>query len=263
MDLGLSGKVALVCAGSQGLGRAVAIELAREGAYIAVCARNAEPLGRLRTEIAAINSDGCLGVIADVGDPADLDAFVDETTRTWAAPDIVVWNAGGPPPGPLLELGPDALNAGIRLHLQGAMHLFGRVIPAMVERGFGRVIAITSVAVKQPIAGLGISNTVRAGLHGMLKTLALEVGSTGVTVNAVLPGYTRTGRLESLAEARASATGTTPAAVLATFAEEAPAGRLGEPEELAAAVAFLASQRAGFINGVSLPVDGGLIRGLL
>ncbi len=263
MDLGLSGKVALVCAGSQGLGRAVAIELAREGASVAVCARGEAALTRLEPELAELNGDQVLTFGADVSKPRELDAFVEQVRETWRSPDIVVWNGGGPPPGPLLQLGSKALDAGIAMHLQGALHLFQSVLPGMVERGFGRIIAITSVAVKQPISGLGISNTVRAGLHGMLKTLASEVGAYGVTVNAVLPGFTRTHRLESLAASRASAAQVSQSTILDDFAAQAPAQRLGEPHELAAAVAFLASERAGFINGVSLPVDGGLSKGLL
>ena len=263
MDLGLEGKVALVCAASRGLGRAVALELAREGAHVAACARGEGDLASLHEDVAAINGDGVLGVLADLSSPEELEAFVDETRSQWRLPDIVVWNAGGPPPGPLLELPPEALDDGVALHLRGALHLARLTLPPMKERGFGRFIAITSVAVKQPIAGLGISNSVRAGLTGALKTLAGEVGPFGVTVNSVLPGYTRTERLVSLAATRAAQTGTTTEAVLESFAAAAPAGRIGEPEELAAVVAFLASERAGFINGVALLVDGGLCGALV
>lgn len=264
MNLGLDSKLALVCAGSRGLGRAVAIELAREGAEVAFCARSPEGIAAAAEAITAVNDRGALGVIADVGVPADLDAMVDEVIAEFGrTPDIVVWNGGGPPPGPLLELPADALEEGARVHLFGAAHLFRRTIPAMVERGWGRVIAITSVAVKQPLAGLGISNAVRAGLTGLLKTLAAEVGASGVTVNSVLPGYTLTDRLLELAASKAESANTTPSQILDSFAAAVPARRLGRPDELAAAVCFLASDLAGYINGVSLPVDGGFCGGLL
>ncbi len=256
MDLGLEGRIALVCAGSKGLGRACAVEFAREGAHVAICARNADGIANAHEAIAEINGDGALGVVADVGIPEDLDAFVDETIATFgASPDIVVWNGGGPKPGPLLDTTAPAMGAGIQSHIHGAMHLFQRTLRPMIDRGHGRVIAITSVAVKQPIAGLGISNTVRAGLHGMLKTLAAEVGGCGVTVNAVCPGYTLTERLQHLADDQG--------VDVSSYSRAVPAGRLGRPHELAAAVAFLASDRAAYINGVSLLVDGGLCGGLL
>ncbi len=256
MDLGLEGKIALVCAASKGLGRACAIELAREGAHVAICGRDPDSIALAHEAIAEVNGDGALGVVADVGVPADLDLFVDETIATFgASPDIVIWNGGGPAPGPLLETHANAMGTGIRMHLMGALHLFQRTIPAMQDNGFGRVVAITSVAVKQPLPGLGTSNTVRAGLHGMLKTLAAETARYGVTVNAVCPGYTLTERLQNLANAKGIE--------VSDFAADVPAQRLGRPHEFAAAVTFLASERAAYITGQSLAVDGGFVRGLL
>lgn len=256
MDFGLRGKVALICAGSKGLGRAVALELAREGAHIALCARGEDAIAQTCQDIQNINSDGALGFVCDLAEPDEIDAFVAETTQTFGrSPDIVVWNAGGPAPGPVLSLDRAAYQRGVDLHLHGAMHLFRRTVPQMSERGFGRVIAVTSIAVKQPLAGLGVSNAVRAGLHGAMKTLAAEVARHGVTVNCVLPGFTNTERLRGLAAQKGIA--------VEDFAKDVPAGRVGRPEEFAAAVAFLASERASYINGVSLTVDGGYCAGLL
>jgi 3-oxoacyl-[acyl-carrier protein] reductase len=264
MDLGLSGKTALVCAASRGLGRAVAMELAREGCDVGICGRTESTLNQAVEAIQEVGTGRVVGCVTDVGDPTALDALVSFVAQSLGKmPNIVVWNAGGPPAGPILDVPETALDEGIQLHMKGALHLFRATIPTMIEEGWGRVIAVTSVAVRQPLRNLGVSNSVRAGLHGVLKTLALEVGSSGVTVNAVLPGYTRTQRLQELAEARAFHENDTADNVLASFAAAVPAGRLGEPEEFAAAVGFLASQRAGYINGVALPVDGGFCQGLL
>jgi 3-oxoacyl-[acyl-carrier protein] reductase len=255
MDLGLTGKIAMVCAGSRGLGRATAIALAREGAHVALCARQVDAIAETGEAIAEINGTGALGVVADLTSTTDIDAFADETIREFGrGPDIVVWNGGGPPPGPLLELDPAALEAAIAQHMLGAMHLLRRVVPGMIDRGYGRVIAITSMAVRNPLKGLGISNGSRSGLTALLKTLAIEVAHSGVTVNTVQPGYTRTQRLIDLAEKLGVG--------VEDFAREVPAGRLGTPDELGATVAFLASRQAAYINGTSIPVDGGFCRAL-
>ena len=264
MDLGLHDKKALICAGSRGLGRAVALELAREGADVAFCGRDPAAIADTGEAINALGRQTCTGHQADLGSTEAIDRFVLEATQRWGThADIVVWNSGGPPAGPLLELEPSALEDGFAQHMRGALHLFRRTIPAMVEQGFGRVIAVTSLAVKQPLPGLGISNAIRAGLHGLLKTLAAEIGEHGVTVNAVLPGYTHTSRLEGLANARAHSKGTSTQTELQAFASSVPLGRVGRPEEFAAAVAFLASERASYIHGISLAVDGGCTRNLL
>lgn len=261
MDLSLTGKVALVCAASRGLGRAIALELAAEGAQLVICARNVAGIAAVNDEIIEINGDGALGMVCDVSKVDDLDALVDETCAVFGqSPDIVVWNSGGPPSGATLDLPREAWQSAMDAHLFGALHLFRRTLPGMMDRGWGRLIGVTSLAVKQPISGLAISNTVRAGLTALMKTLSLEVAGSGITVNTVLPGYTDTDRLRELARAKKPGD---PEAVLAAMAAASPAGRLGRPEELAAAVAFLASERAGFINGVALPVDGGASGGLL
>lgn len=261
MDLSLTGKVALVCAASRGLGRAIALELALEGAQLVICARNVAGIAAVNDEIVAINDYGALGMVCDVSQPDDLDALVDETRAAFGqSPDIVIWNSGGPPSGATLDLPRDAWQTAMDAHIHGALHLFRRTLPGMMDRGWGRLIAVTSLAVKQPTSGLAVSNAVGAGLTALMKTLSLEVAGSGITVNTVLPGYTDTDRLRDLARARNPAD---PAAVLAAMAAASPAGRLGRAEELAAAVAFLASDRAGFINGVALPVDGGASSSLL
>ena len=257
MDLELSGRLALVCAGSRGIGRAIAVQLAKEGAHIALCGRDPEAISLATAAIARANGDGALGMVADVSSPEDLDAFVDEAVAGFRRPpDIIVWNGGGPPKGSLLDLPSDAMRQGISQHMEGALHLFRRVLPGMRDRGFGRLIAVTSIAAKQPIHSIGVSTAVRAGLHGILKVLSQEVAKDGVTVNAVLPSNILTDRLRELAEG-SRGPGQTTEEALKTMANASPIGRLGAPEELAAAVAFLASPRAGFINGVSLSIDGG------
>jgi 3-oxoacyl-[acyl-carrier protein] reductase len=263
LDLGLTGKLALICAGSKGLGRATALELAKEGAHIALCGRDVQAIEETCSAIAKINGDGALGFVADVTSTGDLDAFLDEAEKGFGQPvDIIIWNGGGPPPGSLLELPADALRSGITQHMEAALHLFRRTIPAMRKSGFGRVIAITSIAAKQPIQSIGVSTAARAGLHGILKTLSLEVAQDGVTVNAVLPSNILTARLRTLACRKASLEAVSEDDALNAMAAASPIKRLGTPTEFAAAVAFLASERASFINGVSLSVDGGECRSL-
>ena len=262
MELGLTGKLAIICAGSKGLGRACALELAREGVHIGLCGRDTSAIEDTCNSIAEINGDGALGVVADVSLPADIDAFIDETEQGFGQSiDIVIWNGGGPPPGSLLTLPPDVLRAGLAQHMEAPLHLFKRTLPGMRSRGFGRIIAITSIAAKQPMQAIGVSTASRAGLHGILKSLASEVASDGVTVNAVLPSNILTDRLRALANSQATED-MSEDAVLALMAGANPSNRLGSPAEFAAAVAFLASERASYITGVSLAVDGGDCRAL-
>ncbi len=264
MDLGLLGKTALVCGGSRGIGKAVALELAREGMLVTFCARGQDDVEASAKEIAAASPrKEAYGVVADLAKPDQLDTMVDQiVSRFGHGPDVLVWNAGGPPHGALLSLGDEALDQGYALHLRGAFHVIRRVVPLMIARRFGRVIALTSTAVKQPLQALGVSTAVRAGLHGLLKSLAVEVGATGVTVNIVMPGYTLTERLERVIQARAESEGLPLDAVLAEVSAEIPLGRLARPEDIASVVAFLASERAGYVHGQSVAVDGGFARGL-
>jgi 3-oxoacyl-[acyl-carrier protein] reductase len=263
MDLGLKNKVALVAASSRGLGRAVAEELAAEGASLLLCARDAQTLTETAAAIAETSGAHVLAVPADVTVIDDIKRLVDAGIERFGRIDILVTNAGGPPAGTFAQLTREQWDEAIRLTLLSAVELARQVVPGMRERRWGRIINITSIAVKQPVDGLLLSNSLRAGLTGFARTLANEVASDGITVNNVLPGYTRTERLQELVEFMAQKQGISVAEFRGTWEKEIPMGRLGEPRELAATVAFLASERASYITGTSIQVDGGWIRSLL
>lgn len=263
MDLGLEGKVALVAAASRGLGRAVAHELAREGATVVMCARGREALERTRDEIAEATNAEVHAVVADVSIREQIATVTNETLTRFGQVDVLVTNAGGPPAGPFEAHDWDVWERAVNLTLRSAVELTRAVLPGMRARKWGRVINVTSIAVKQPVDNLMLSNSVRSAVTGFARTLANEVAPDGVTVNNVLPGYTRTERVEELADANAKKEGLGRGDILARFEREIPMKRLGEPVEFAAMVAFLASQRASYITGQSIVVDGGWIRSLL
>ncbi len=263
MDLGLRGKVALVAAASKGLGRAIAGELAAEGAALVICARGEGALEETRASIAAASGVEVMPVVADVSVPADVDRAVKTAMDQFGRVDILVTNAGGPPSGPFDSLTPEMWDAAVRLTLLSAVNLARGVLPGMRERKWGRIINVTSIAVKQPVDGLMLSNSVRSAVTGFARTLANEVAPFGITVNNILPGYTRTDRVEELATAIAGREATSVGEALGKWESEIPMGRLGEPRELAALAAFLASERASYITGSSIAVDGGWIKGLL
>jgi 3-oxoacyl-[acyl-carrier protein] reductase len=262
MDLGLRDRVAIVAAGSRGLGRAVAEELASEGAAVAIVARGRPPLDAV---CAAIRERGgrAHGIAADVADPADISRAVDETTRVFGPPDILLTNSGGPRSGPFESLTPDDWDAAARLLLTSAVTFARAVLPGMRARRWGRILNVTSIAAKQPVGGLMLSNSLRLAVIGFARTLANEVAADGITVNNLLPGYTRTDRVVELAEQMAAREGTTPDVVIGRWEAETPMQRIGEPREFAALAAFLASERASFITGQSIAVDGGWIRAVL
>ena len=263
MDLGLAGKVALVAASSRGLGRAVAEELAANGAHLALCARSAGPLEDARDAIAEATGVSVFAEATDLSDPAAVSTLVARVQQALGTIDVLVTNVGGPPPGPFESHTPEAWRGAVSQNLDSVLNLVRLVLPGMRARQWGRVLNITSIAVKQPVDGLILSNTVRAAVTGFARTLANEVAADGITVNNVMPGYTRTERLDQLAESIATREDIPRAQAFARWESEIPMGRLGEPEEFAALVAFLASTRASYITGTSIPVDGGWIRALL
>ncbi|HEV7836828.1 MAG TPA: SDR family oxidoreductase [Gemmatimonadaceae bacterium] len=263
MDLGIRGKVALVSASSRGLGRAIAEELAAEGANLVVCARGEETLSQTAGEIRKHSGVEVLDVAADVSDPAGLDRVVAAALRKFGRVDILVTNSGGPPSGPFESLSPEMWDGAVRLLLTSAVGLARAVLPGMKERRWGRILNVTSIAVKQPIENLMLSNSLRAAVTGFARTLANEVAPFNVTVNNLMPGYTRTDRVEQLAQAAAERSGASAKDTFAKWEKEIPMGRLGEPREFAALAAFLASERASYITGSSIAVDGGWIRALL
>jgi 3-oxoacyl-[acyl-carrier protein] reductase len=261
MDLGLRDKVAFVAASSRGLGRAIAAELAAEGAALAVCARNEAVLRRAADELRASDAR-VLAVPADLSDPAQVDAVVDAALGEYGRIDVLITNTGGPPSGPFEAHTPAAWQAAVRQNFDSVVNLTRVVLPGMKERGWGRIVNITSIAVKQPVDNLILSNSVRAAVTGFARTLANEVAPFGVTVNNVMPGYTRTERLTELAAKLAETEGGE-GSVYARWEREIPMRRVGEPHELAALVAFLASERASYITGASIAVDGGWVRSVL
>lgn len=263
MDLGLRGKVALVAAASRGLGRAIAAELAREGAALVICARDDEAIARAAREIAQETGARVVPVRADVSRLEEIGPLVEQGVRALGPIDILVTNAGGPPAGPFEAHDAAAWEAAFRLTLRSAVELSRAVLPGMRARRWGRILNVTSITVKQPVDDLILSNSLRAAVTGFARTLANEVAADGVTVNNLLPGYTRTERVVSLADALSARDGITPEAVRARWEQQIPMRRLGEPEELAALAAFLASERAGYITAQSIAVDGGWIRSLV
>jgi 3-oxoacyl-[acyl-carrier protein] reductase len=263
VDLGIRGKVALVSASSKGLGRAIAEELAAEGASVVMCARGEDALRQAADSIRSTTGSTVLDVAADVSEQAGVERVAKTALDQFGRVDILVTNSGGPPSGPFESFTTEAWDSATRLLLTSAVGLTRALLPGMKERRWGRILTVTSIAVKQPIDGLMLSNSLRAAVTGFARTLANEVAKFNVTVNNIMPGYTRTDRVEELARATGKKTGTSVAEALAKWEREIPMGRLGEPREFAALAAFLASERASYITGSSIAVDGGWIRSLL
>jgi len=263
MDLGLKNRVALVAAASRGLGRAVAEELATEGASLIICSRKTETIERVADEIKDSADVEVLGIAADVSKPGDVARVVNAGIERFGRIDILVTNAGGPPAGQFESFTLEQWESATRLLLHSAVEFARHVLPGMKERRWGRILNITSIAVKQPVDNLILSNSLRAAVTGFARTLANEVAGFGVTVNNLMPGYTRTERVEELARMMSEKQGITPAEFVARWEQEIPMRRIGEPREFAALAAFLVSERASYITGTSIPVDGGWIKALM
>jgi 3-oxoacyl-[acyl-carrier protein] reductase len=263
MDLGLRGRVALLAAASKGLGRAVAEELAAEGVSLVLCARGEATLKATAEEIAARHGVPVLPVAADVGARGEPERVVREGIARFGRIDILLTNSGGPPAAPFESLTEEAWRQSVDLVLLSVVAFCRAVLPGMKERRWGRILNVTSIAAKQPVDNLMLSNSIRAAVIGFARTLANEVAPFGITVNNLLPGFTRTERMVELSEVTATKEGITPDQALSRYTAQVPIGRMAEPREFAALAAFLASERAGYITGQSMAVDGGWIRALL
>lgn len=263
MDLGLKDRVAMVAASSRGLGRACALELAREGAKVVICARDAVGLAETAGELSAATGMEVWPLAVDLTDAAQIQHLASETLRRYGRIDVLVTNNGGPLAAYFGDLEDDAWMAAHELTLLSAVRLIRAVLPTMRAQQWGRIVNITSVTVKQPIDNLLLSNVYRSGVVGLAKTLSAQVAADGITINNVAPGYTRTERVLEVVRARADDEAKSVESVLEATTASCPMKRMGEPEELAALVAFLASERASYITGTTVQVDGGYVQGVL
>lgn len=263
MELGIKGKVAAVAASSQGLGFACALELAREGASLAICSRDRGRIDRASARIREETGAEVHAAVIDVSRQGDCIRFVDETVDKYGRLDILVTNTGGPAPGALDEIDFDKVRGGFDSTLMSAIVMMKTAVVHMRKNRWGRIVNILSMTVKQPKVNLLVSNTMRPAILGFAKSISFELAGEGITVNNVAPGYTRTERLSELAEHLAKQSGGAVEDVFESWESTVPAHRLGRPEELAAVVTFLASERAGYVTGVTLQVDGGAVAGLL
>ncbi|MFH1135317.1 MAG: SDR family oxidoreductase [Pseudomonadota bacterium] len=263
MNLGLHGKIALVGGAGKGLGRAAAFSLAREGVKVGLISRTRATLEKTAAEIEAATGSEARAIPADLADRDQAVEAARAAVRLFGRVDILVNNAGGPPSGQFLDFADADWDRAFQLNLMSAISLARELVPGMKARGFGRIVNITSLAVKQPLDGLILSNAIRAGLHGWAKSLSNELAPFGITVNNILPGYTLTDRVGSLAAVLAQKQGTTPEAVIAGWEAGIPMKRLGRPEDLGDLAAFLASEQAGYITGTSILIDGGAYKGLM
>ena len=262
MDLGLGGLVALVTASSKGLGRATALQLAREGARVAICARHTDALHATRDEIAASGAE-VLALPVDLTSYDAATTLVDAVLDRFGRLDLLVTNAGGPPPGGFMALDEAAWEQAIQLTLMSFVRLCYAAVPALRTSAQGSILALTSVSVKQPLSNLVFSNSLRLAVTGIVKSLADELAGDGIRVNAICPGWTRTDRVEQLLVDRARRSGTSVEEEASAIAAAVPLGRMGTPEEFARAAAFLLSPAASYITGGSLLVDGGMYRGVM
>ena len=262
MDLGLKGRVAIVAASSQGIGRATAECLAAEGCRLAMCARNAVALEAAADKIRKQSGVEVFTAVFDVTHAGSVHTFVDAVAEKFGSVDICVTNAGGPPAKGFMAASLDDWRKTVDANFLSTVYFARAVIPQMQRKRWGRIITLTSISVKQPVPDLVLSNAVRAAVVGLVKSLSNEFGKDGITVNNVAPGYTATDRLKELARARSAASGKTEDEVFAAWAGESALKRLAEPREVADAIVWLASERAAYITGHTILVDGGAYKGL-
>ena len=256
MRLGLEGRTALVMAGSQGIGLSSAQGFHAAGANVAICARSQVPLDE-----AAASMPGCFSMVADVTDEAQIEKFVAATREKFGAIDVLVNNAGGPPPGLFVDLDDGDWGRAVELTLMSAIRATRAVLPDMKERGWGRIVNVSSFGVKKPVPNLTLSNSIRMAVLGWAKTLANQVGPEGITVNTVCPGWTRTARVHKLLAEQSAQSGKSEAEIEAGLVQNIPLRRAGEPEDVANLVVFLASEAAGYMTGTAIAVDGGAAQG--
>jgi len=259
MDLGLADRTVWIAAGTRGIGLACARAYLAEGARVALCGRTPAGLA----SAGEILGGDVVTVQADVSTAAGVAGFFESASARLGPPDVLVVNAGGPPSLAFADISDDQWQSAFELTLMSAVRLCRAVLPGMRERGLGRIVFVTSLTVKQPLERMALSNSLRAGVTALCKTIVAEAAHQGVTANCVGPGYTRTGRLEQLAGSLAEARGVSIAEVMAGWEATIPAGRLGEPEEVARAVVWLGAPATGYVNGQTLVVDGGWTRGLV
>jgi len=262
MDLRIGGKAAIVAAASSGLGKATALELAREGVRVTITARREDELRRAADEIASATGVEVLAIAGDLTDEVHVRSLVSQSTAHFGAVDIVVANAGGPPAGFFDDFTAEHYRQAVELNLISTINLCREAAPRMRERRWGRIVAITSIAAKQPVENLILSNTARAGVLGFMKSLSQQVAAEGITVNTVCPGYHLTERLKSLSSQTARNEGVKVEEIYDRWAASTPMKRIGDPEEFAAVVAFLCSSRASYLTGTVIQIDGGAYRAL-
>src|SRR5579863_2092397 len=262
MNLGLKNRVALVAASSQGIGLATAGAFAAEGCRVAMCARNQQTLAAAAEKVKEQHKAEVLAEALDVTDPSAVSRFVAKVADKFGSLDICVTNAGGPPAKGFLSATLDEWNSALAANFLSTVYFAREVIPHMQRKRWGRIITITSITTKQPVADLVLSNAVRAAVVGLVKSLANEFGKDGILVNNVGPGFTATDRLKELAKARSATSGKSEKEISEGWSADTPLKRLGEPREVADAIVWLASERASYVTGQTLLVDGGLYKGL-
>ena len=262
MNLNLSDKNAMVCASSQGLGKAAALELAKEGANLAICSRDQKKINKVRDEILKQleNEVEILALKIDLGNSKEIEEFHLRATEHFDAVDILVNNNGGPPPSSFEKLTDADWEKAFNSTMMSCIRLSKLVIPKMKQKNWGRIINISSVSVKTPVTGLFLSNSLRMGVLGWAKALSDEIAPFGITVNTVCPGYTKTERVEAILDAQSKSSGLMKKDIEKSIAENIPMKRVGEAEDLAGLITFLASEKANYMTGLAVQVDGGSAR---